>query len=178
MEHKNQWFMLENTANYNGNYFYPFTCTNAISLKYDILDMDFKISTALYWFFQNRRRNDEIQMDLYIALVKHNISMDEIFSIPLFKKLIIDSSESGKSETITKYISENEDVRKALVLRYDAFIASKLYSGDKNVTNYILKEKFGSYGDVMDFKKKNIFGDSEDDFSGITDIGKSIISIY
>ena len=135
----NQWLMFDNATTYHGTCFHAFTCTNGIYLKYDILEMNFQISCNMMWFIQYKRRNTERQVDLLMANVKHNISMEEIFSIPLLKE------------------------------------------SDIKITT--LREKYASFDEVKNYKEyftdnDGIFGRPEDDFSGITDIGKCIISVY
>ena len=180
----NQWLMFDNATTYHGTFFHAFTCTNGIWLKYDILEMNFQISCNMMWFMQYRRRNTEKQVDLLMANVKHNISMEEIFSIPLFKKItMLESDEMKKAEIIEKYVSDNIEVKKALLRKYDAILASKLYKKESDIKITTLREKYASVDEVKNYKEyftdnDGIFGRPEDDFSGITDIGKCIISVY
>lgn len=177
----NYWFILEDYGNFNQEIFSFFTSIKDIRVKYDILEMNFQVNCRLYWFGQNRRRNKDVQMDLFYADVTHNVPLEEIFSIPLFKKNTLDETdEIKKADRIQKIIAENDEIKKAMVLKYAKNLGGKVY-GDKNeVIVCKLRERWGSYDDVINLKENwhKLFDDCEDDFTGITSVEKCILSTY
>lgn len=172
----NKWIVLENYGTYNYEQFSFLLNLNAVYMQYDILELNFIIGCRLFWFIQNRRRNADVQMDLVYTDVACNIPLEEIFSIPYFKKLIHGETDDIKNaEKIQNEIKNNETIRRALFMKYARNLCKQVYSESLYITKS--KERFGSYKDVVDYKDSKIFG-SNDDFSEITNLEKCIISIY
>ena len=170
---------VESPVYFNGSVFNPIINTDESIFRYDILEIRFEISIKPYWFFQNRRRNRDVAMDLYFADIKHVIPVQEILSIPLFAKITAEiSDEDEKVLKVADYVAKNDNVKDALIDRYESILLSELYKSDSNIRAVPKTERFGCYEDVLNYKNNYVLGRPEDDYSGITDIRNSIISVY
>lgn len=171
-----KWFMLQDCGDFNGNTFSFLGNTSMTSVKYDILELNFSIKCRLYWFHQNRRRNANVEMDMLYADVTYNVSLEEFFSIPYFKKLVENEDDDiVKSKMIQQEIQENDEIKRAVVAKYMTFLCGKVYKEELLICKEL--ERFGSYDDVIRYKEKGFLG-TQDDFSEIVDISKCIVDSY
>lgn len=127
------WFILEDVGNFNGKIFSFLVNTKDIKIEYDILEMSYKLSCNLYFFIDYWRRREEDRITLMYSKSYANISSNDIYNIPLFKEVLKGRSNDDdkvKRETLIKYIDNDKEIKKALILRYGLDMGSKLYTDD------------------------------------------------
>lgn len=170
----NKWFTLNDYGNFNGEIFSFFTSTNQSYVKYDILNMRFKVSCCLQWFVYYWRRRDGENISHMYAQPEIIVSKEELFAIPLFQT-INEEETIKKAKMIEQMINGNQDIKQAMIERYAKVLGSKIYPEKGiNIVN-TWKERFCDYKDIG---VKRVFGDESDDFSEIKDITKCIVKSY
>lgn len=170
---KNRWFILNDLGNFNGSPFSFFSSTNESDVKYEILEMKFKIVCCLQWFVYSWRRREGENVSYLYALPEIYVTLEEIFEIPLFQT-IEEKATIEKAKMIEQIIRENPDVRQAMIEKYAKSLASQIYMTDEASIN-TRSERFCDFKDIG---TKRLFGNKEDDFSRINDIKKCIITAY
>ena len=170
----NKWFILRGAGTINGDRFSFFTSTGHSFIKYDVLDMKFKIMCTLQWFVYNWRRRDGENISYMYANSEIAINIDEIFAIPLFKS-INEEVPLKKAKLVEKMINDDLDVKQAMIERYANDLGGKVYSlsGDNIVNKW--NDRFCDFNDIG---KKRLFGNADDDFNDISEITKCIIKSY
>ena len=126
------WFILEDVGNFNGKIFSFLVNVEDIKIEYDILEMSYKLSCNLYFFVDYWRRREEERISLMYSKSFADISSDDIYNIPLFKKLLecMPNDDEVKKEKLIDYLDNNKEIKKALMLRYALNIGSKVYTDD------------------------------------------------
>lgn len=155
----NEWFLLEDAGQFNGKNFSFFANVSDLTIQYDILEMNYRLSSRLYFFADYWRRRENERISLMYANVSVNISSDEMHNIPLFKKKLSEVQGSEKEyrkaeDILIGIIDADKDIKKALVLRYASDLGKRVYSDDE-VKVCVLKDR---YCGVDDITKKEITG--------------------
>ena len=82
------WFVLEDIAMHEGKSFSVFMNINDIDVQYDLLDMKFRLVCIPRWFTYHWRRRDDEQISCLFSKIGLNIKPDDMYNIPLFKKVL------------------------------------------------------------------------------------------
>ena len=148
-----EWFLMEDAGKFNGKDFSFFANVGDITIQYDILEMNYKLSCRLYYFADYWRRRESERISLMYANVSVNVPSDEMHNIPLFKQELSEAQNSGKeNEKVEKilvgYIDKDEDVKKALILKYASELGKKVYSDDE-VKVCTLKDRCCGVDDIV-----------------------------
>lgn len=169
----NRWFILKNVGDFNGNKFSFFTSTDDSYVKYDILEMKFKIGCRLQWFSYSWRRREGEDISYLYAQPQINVDIDEIFKIPLFQT--IEEQTTIKKAKIIEQIIKDVDIKQSMIEKYAKQLGSGIYDRSSKINIGILHERYCSYNDVG---VKRLFGEENDDFSEVADIKECIIDAY
>lgn len=169
----NKWFILRDCGTINGDKFSFFTSTNHSYVKYDLLNMRFKISCCLQWFVYSWRRRDGENITYMYAQPEIDVALEELFAIPLFQT-IKEEETFKRAKMIEQMINGNVDIKQAMIERYAKILGSKIYVNNEVSIN-IFNERFCDHSDIG---TKRLFGDDNDDFSEMGDIKRCVIKSY
>lgn len=130
--------ILPSIGNFNGRSFSVVTFSNDWNFQYDILELEYQLSVKVLWFaFYSRRRENE-NVSIMCSDITIQIPESDIKKIPYFKKKF---AFNGKEEEIThnrvlNEFSNEPELLKAFVFRYQNEIGNRLYSNDSEVKTH------------------------------------------
>lgn len=164
-------------GNYKGRICSFFSRTDMAKLEYDILEISFCLKVKLRWYIQNKRRKTEEEMDEMVCNVSHYIDLEELFAIPLFKKMLLSNpglDEIDKAKLIRDFVNSNEDVMLALISRYENKLVN-LKQIEEN--GYCCLERICDYKTLIDNFENQAEVKFNEEFTKV-DAELSIVSFY
>ena len=124
-----KWYYFENAGRFNDTNFSFIANKDDCKVKYDVLELNYKIACTALWFTYSSRKRDGEEITNHYKNVEIIKTIDEINSIPLFKEKfgINNTDQMGVCEEIDDYINGNEKVFDAILERYKNEIGELLY---------------------------------------------------
>lgn len=162
----NRWFVLYDIAMFNGEHFSCLTSTNQCKVKYDVLELGFKIMTELQWFSYSWRRREGEDISYMSANIDILVSFDEIEKLPVFKD-IIDENRISKGKKIEIFIQQNNDIKIALMEKYGKQLGIQLYTSKNNQVTYVKSDRYCDRNKILQTLKAS---HPDDDFTEIDNI--------